>query len=181
MNILTVADIQRIIAESAAGQDYVGAEDHGNSPLYYRFVYRLAQAVRPDLIVELGTHHGAAAMRFSAGSLGSRVISIDWNPPPKHPIYTNLQFWQGDTKDSSQRVADLKTPIDILFLDSTHEAAHAIVEFNLYWPLLRSGGIFLADDIYLADMRDFWQIVPEPKFLDDNLNATCGFGLAIKQ
>lgn len=184
MNLLTISDIQRIIDDSLQMKDILNVDFGGNKPNYYRFFYRLALATQPDLIVELGSLHGGSAAHFAEGaSWNTRVFGIDWNPNLKPFVhYPNLEFWQMDTRLASQRVKDIGMPIDILFIDSTHEAKHALEEFNLYYPLMRQGGILLADDIYFADMMDFWNVVPEPKFTDDRLNSPIsGFGIAIKQ
>jgi len=181
MNNFTIPDIQRIIEVSLQEEGVLGPDAGGNLPHYFQFLYRLAQAANPALIVELGSLHGGSAMYLASGAPHARVIGIDWSDLPK-PSLPNLEFWQEDTRLMSQRVRDIGIPVDILFIDSTHEAQHALEEFGLYWPLLREGGILLADDIHLADMMDFWNIVPEPKCTDDRLNSPgCGFGLAIRQ
>jgi len=182
MNNFTIPDIQRIIEASLQEEGILGPDAGGNLPRYFQFLYRLALATQPDLVVELGSLHGGSTMYLANGAPAhARVIGIDWSDLPK-PSLPNLEFWQEDTRLMSQRVLNIGVPIDILFIDSTHEAQHALEEFGLYWPLLREGGILLADDIYLADMMNFWNVVPEPKFIDDRLNSPgCGFGVAVRR
>lgn len=185
MNHLTIAQIHQLIEYSIDApdppiKDYW--EGLGNDAPYYKFLYYLAQITGPGLIVELGVLHGKGTVHLAAGAPGAKVIGVDINPPALdiQPLYPNLEWWQGNTLDLAERVAALNLSIDILFLDSTHESAHAMGEFHLYWPLIRPGGIFIADDIYLGDMVNFWHIVPEPKFVDHTLHGALGFGLALK-
>lgn len=181
MNHLTLDDIRQLITFSA-NNPVDGIYEVEGGP-YYRFFYWLTRATQPNLVVELGSLHGHSAANLAQGApADSRVISIDWNPPANPPRFPNLEFWKGDTLEMAQKIADLNIPIDILFLDSSHFATHAEEEFDLYWPLMSKGGILLVDDIYLADMRDFWNSVPEPKMLDDTLHrGDLGFGIAVKE
>ena len=182
MNILTILDIQRIIEVSLRGEDVVLPIYRREEAQYYPFLTILAKAVQPELIVELGTLDGRSTVHFAHGAPNSRVIGIDWNPPTNIDAYPNLNFWQGDTRLMSRQVAELGILISILFIDSEHQADCATVEFNAYWPLMRSSGILLVDDVYLNDMQEFWNnVVPEPKFIDVSLHSYLGFGIAIKE
>lgn len=182
---MDILAIQQLIAHSA----------HSPEPLsdiwvvgdaYHKFFYFLTLAVQPRLVVELGTLHGRSAVHLAAGAPNAKVIGIDWDLPAlpyseKLSAYPNLEIWQGDTTAFGQRTADLGLLIDVLFIDSTHEAAHATKEFDIYWPLVKPGGILLVDDIYLGDMRSFWDTVPEPKFVDETLHGALGFGVCLKE
>lgn len=45
-------------------------------------------------------------------------------------------------------LAALKYNIDVIFLDSAHEAGETYVELNLYWDLLSFGGVLCGDDYH---------------------------------
>lgn len=180
MNQLTIPAIQQIIAHAAASPEPL-TDPWVVGDAYHKFFYFLTQAAQPSLVVELGVLHGRSAAHLAAGAPNAKVIGIDWDLPVFLPPFGNIEIWQGDTTAFGQRVADLGLPINVLFIDSTHEAQHATKEFNLYWSLMQTGGILLADDICLGDMRDFWQTVPEPKFIDHTLHRDLGFGIAIKE
>ena len=180
MNKLTIDQLRQLADRSLGIETPVPPECKGVETAYYGFLYLLAQMVEPNLIVELGTGREArSAAHFAAGAPKARVIGIDFQPPDFIP-YPNIEWWTGDIRLMSQRVAEIGIPADLIFLDSTHESSHALVEFNLYWPLLRPGGILLVDDLNLGDMRTFWETVPEPKFEHVELHGNCGFGIAIK-
>jgi len=43
-------------------------------------------------------------------------------------------------------LAVLKYKIDIVYLDSAHEAGETFMELNLYYDLLKKGGVIFGDD-----------------------------------
>jgi predicted O-methyltransferase YrrM len=180
MNTLTIPDIQRLIDTSLHEEEIVPMEYRKADAMYHRFLLRLAHAVQPELIVELGTLDGRSTVHFAHGAPNARILGIDWNPPTNIDAYPNLNFWQGDTRLMGGHVAALKMKIGILFIDSTHITDHALLEYNCYSPLVAKGGVMLFDDIYMREMSGLWGQIPEPKFASDTLHSTCGFGIAIK-
>lgn len=148
-------------------------------PLYHQFIYLLMQEIKPDLVVELGTGAvGKSTAHFAVGYPQAKIIGIDHNPPIDFP-FSNVEFWAADTRDCAPRVEKLNMPIDILFIDSTHESDHALVEYNAYYPLMRKGGIILWDDIFMGGMVRGWNLIPDPKMILPNLHDTLGFGAKI--
>ena len=49
--------------------------------------------------------------------------------------------------------------IDILHIDSTHEAACAFEEWKLYRPKLADSAVVVVDDLDHNDMMDFWNLI----------------------
>lgn len=68
--------------------------------------------------------------------------------------------------------------IDILFIDSWHCYKYAKADFEMYRPLLSSPALVICDDIQdgggpespIQGMMQFWDEMPEPKFLNSNLH-----------
>ncbi len=69
--------------------------------------------------------------------------------------------------------------IDILFIDSWHKYEYAIVDYHIYSQFLSKGALVICDDITdgegddlpISGMIRFWDEMPEPKFLNDNLHG----------
>lgn len=180
MNFLTISDLQKLADISLGSHVLVPDEYLNPTAQYYPFLFMVARALDPTLIVELGTGlNGGSTVHLAFGAPNAKVIGVDLHPPNSLPC-PNVELWSNDTRLISQKVADLGIPIDLLFIDSTHESEHARLEFDLYGPLLRPGGVILMDDVNMAGMREFWSSVPEPKLYHSELHSTCGFGIAIR-
>lgn len=72
--------------------------------------------------------------------------------------------------------------IDILFIDSWHTYDNAVLDWQYYKPLLNSPALVICDDIQggygpaISGMLDFWNELPEPKFLNANLHPGTNMG-----
>ncbi len=116
--------------------------------------------------------------------------------------YSNLRYIQGWTTDAEAEaqighhglgnapsaypeVVKTNQKIDILFIDSWHVYDHARLDWAAYAPLLGKGpALVICDDILdenrpgfpISGMREFWEELPEPKFLNDNLHPASRMG-----
>jgi predicted O-methyltransferase YrrM len=74
--------------------------------------------------------------------------------------------------------------IDILFIDSWHTYANAMLDWEAYKPLLASPSLVICDDIQegevdgspVSGMMRFWRDMPEPKFLNSSLHPGTNMG-----
>jgi len=143
-----------------------------NESLYYRLFYRLAEELKPRMVLELGAWRGTGAAHWAPHS-GS-VVTIDHHTDPgddenkrwcleamQH--YPNLFYVQGWTWDVRQEVYDLGKYIDVLFIDSWHHYDRAMRDWDTYKDMLRpEGALVICDDIWdveptLHDMVKFWK------------------------
>lgn len=77
--------------------------------------------------------------------------------------------------------------IDILFIDSWHCYEYAKEDFEIYRPLLNSPALVICDDIQdgggpespIQGMMQFWEELPEPKFLNANLHPGTNMGFVV--
>lgn len=180
MNKLTIAELQNLVELSLVTEVQVSPECGEIVGDYYAFLYLLAHATWPSLIVELGTGREArSAVHFALGAPNAKVIGIDLEIPTFIP-YPNIEWWQGNTLNMTSGVAALNMPIGILFVDSEHLTSQALAEYNLYSPLVEKGGIILFDDINVGGMEGLWSCIPEPKFAHDELHPPQGFGICVR-
>lgn len=157
---------------------------------YYRLFYKIAELYKPRFVVELGSYWATAAAHFAAGCPTADVVTIDAHREI-HPTddvawrkvreaadrYNNLQFIHGWTWDD--HVIDMirarPYPIDILFIDATHEYEHVQREWDLYSPMLADEALVIADDIYdsvgtTVNMEMFWNGLDYDKFSDARIH-----------
>lgn len=114
-------------------------------------LYMLTVELNLRTIVELGTRRGEStiALLSAAKEIGGKVYSIDIDPclVAKERIKTlGLQehwvFIQGDDLK-----VEWETPIDHLFIDTTHMFDQTLKELEKWEPFVKHGGIITIHDI----------------------------------
>lgn len=195
MNNFTLSDIRKLVTESlnevptgnpwldARYDEQVGIIGHTNP--YYRLFYRIAQQLKPEFVVELGSWRGDASAHFALGNPEADIIAVDIHKDFDDvgmaklqeavnllPNMTWIRQWSWDAIDIVRAV---DKPIDILFIDAWHDYIYAKREWDLYSPLLASPALVICDDItagYNFDgMIKFWEELPGEKFLDDKVHV----------
>jgi cephalosporin hydroxylase len=153
--------------------------------------------IQPKIILEIGTNHGGSAVFFDhiAGPQG-QVITIDHPLLPEHhpcsvldkryspyvPI-SDLAHFLGDSHqpETLERIKGLlKGPVDFLYIDGDHDYKGAKLDYEMYGPLVRKGGIIGMDDI--ISMPDHvgraWEEIPLEKVVLQNHKESRGIGVA---
>lgn len=120
----------------------------------------LLQSVKPAVLVETGTHHGASALYFSEITklLGSpvKVITVDINPkwhfdPEKFGITsivgysTNQSVLENVRHEVNAVLAHTPGPV-LVSLDSDHSEENVTRELELYSPLVTRNSYLIVED-----------------------------------
>ena len=154
---------------------------------YYKFMYALASIYKLRVMVELGTDCGFGAWHLAEGNPDGIVIAVDKTLERVENKPNNVHHIEADTLDGKPDViGKARNPLNLVFFDSTHSKDHAMREFNAYDPYCAKGAIQLFDDVEESkDMRSFWNELPEPKMLLNELHPQWGrrvpgFGVRIK-
>jgi predicted O-methyltransferase YrrM len=110
-----------------------------------------------------------------------------WSTPALAEINKGQHF-RGDAESAYQKIVDTlenyQQKIDILFIDSWHCYEYAKLDYEAYSPHLNSPALIICDDIQagggpespIQGMLDFWEELPEPKFLNANLHPGTNLG-----
>lgn len=136
----------------------------------------------PRLIVEIGVYEGASTCWWSDNFLdhsSSRLISIDpftgndeyRENREKFPTLDSIELIARTNASKSKNAgkidirkgcswdlfpalnAELRQPIDILYIDGEHTSNAVCRDLALYYPLLRSGGALILDDYGHEDVQ----------------------------
>ncbi len=156
----------------------------------YKLLAGLMQAVKPKLVVEIGTGGGSGtlAMRHAMPQ-DAKLVTFDivaWQSYPEH-LLRSEDFADGRLV---QYVADVSRPdafpryqpwfeqADFFFIDA---AKDGIMEFRLV-ERFRSmrfpkAPLMLFDDIRVWNMLRFWRSLPYPKLDLTSFGHWCGTGL----
>jgi len=123
--------------------------------------YLLCRIMKPKAVVETGVAYGVTST-FILHALASdgcgRLWSVDLPPlaqgaddyvgrlvPQK--LRDRWTLVRGSVQRVLPGVLTASDKIDIFIHDSLHTYAHMMFEFSKAWPILRAGGILIADDV----------------------------------
>lgn len=91
----------------------------------------------PSFVNKMGRHHGAPALyeRFL-----SRMVT--------EKLHRTVIPLRASSTVGARILAVLNYQVDMIYLDSAHEAGETYFELNLFWDLLPAGGVLCGDDYY---------------------------------
>lgn len=123
-------------------------------------IIELFQKIRPSVVIETGTHHGASATFYSdilkCLGLSCEVITIDINPKwhfdPKSKKIHSIVGYSTDL-DIFSKVKIITDDIIktnpgnvIVMLDSDHSEKNVLAELELYSTLVTKGSYLIVED-----------------------------------
>ncbi len=140
-------------------------------PLGAWVLQEVISELKPDLIVETGTHRGGSAFYFaSLCDLLSQgeVISIDIQAAatPEHP---RISYWKGSSIDPEivarvkKRIAEKRAGNILIILDSNHSREHVARELEAYAPLVPEGSYIHVQDGSIDELPCFRRDGAGPK------------------
>lgn len=166
-------------------------------------ILRLAQevqALRPQIILEIGTARGGTLLIWSALA-SEEVITCDLNdlsaqaplfsalPPPGSTCKVTLLSGNSHEPEFKARVeaALAGRQVDFLFIDGDHREAGVTADYRDYSGFVRPGGIIAFHDIVekqplpTNQVHHFWQRLKQVAEVEEFVNdpAQCGFGIGI--
>jgi cephalosporin hydroxylase len=148
---------------------------------------KIVQQLAPVRSLELGTNYGGTLLLLCRISPpGAKIISVDLPQGPfgggypkrKIPLFrkfpkrgTELHLIRADshsreTRDRVMRILDGRS-LDYLFIDADHTYAGVRQDFEMYAPLVRSGGMVVFHDIVThrkgteCQVEKFWNEIKQ--------------------
>ena len=116
------------------------------------FVTSQIKDIKDLKIIEFGVKEGRSTGIFLdlCKKNGGHLYSIDIDDYNKKFCDSNWTFIQ--TRDDNFDLLETRLPreVDIIYLDSLHEADHVQKIFYHYYKKLKRNGLFFIDDIYLG-------------------------------
>ena len=164
---------------------------------------QVLESVRPKVILEIGTACGGTLFLFSrVASVDGTIISVDLQegffPNWKTSFYRlfpengqKLYLLKANSHDVNtiQLIEKIlgNFDIDFLFIDGDHSYEGVKKDFEMYSPLVRSGGIIALHDIvpgppeYVGGVPKFWKEVKRKfnhmEFVSNKKQQCFGIGL----
>lgn len=141
------------------------------------------RSVCPNHVLELGTGQGATGAQIMA-ALGpnAQFTTINYPYPANQRFGEGLDPWRSDPRltvlfaDTLLSSTSDLVPygVDLLFIDTTHEAWHAAEELCLWQDKLVDGAIVIVDDLNQNDMMLFWNDLPYEKYPENGCHTSQG-------
>ncbi|MBK8920181.1 MAG: class I SAM-dependent methyltransferase [Saprospirales bacterium] len=138
-----------------------------SGPRQGRWLFRLAQWLKPDRILELGGGVGIGTMYLAAGAPRASVVALEGSEACAHVWRANLSLL-GLAANSAVRagpfsqtlapaLAQLRS-VDLVFFDGHHRQEATLSYFEKCLPHLRGQTVAVFDDIYWSpQMLAAWQ------------------------
>lgn len=122
----------------------------------WQFVEKLME-IHPKRMLEIGNACGGGTLLWQA--LVPEVYSLDIKPIEGHipdSYFPEVNFLVGDTHEQSTlQMAKQFAPYDFIFIDGDHSTEGVKMDFEMYGPLVRKGGIIGFHDYNHGPVRTF--------------------------
>lgn len=113
-------------------------------------------ALRPDVIIECGTHWGGSALFLASMCqlVGTgRVITVDLYPKPNRPTHGLIEYIEGSSVDDMV-IANVRRRVGprsnaLVILDSDHTRDHVLREIKAYKDFVPVDGYLVVEDTFL--------------------------------
>lgn len=151
------------------------------------FLFEVVKELMPNTILELGHRKGLSTLAIYNGLSKEEQIFVtvdikkDLSYVPKKAL-EDKRFVEVIGDDLSDKVitpVSKRSPIDLLFVDTTHKLGHLRKEWELYEPFLADEALILLDDIRWKRshwLYPFYEELEYEKFEDKKLHSS-GFGV----
>ncbi len=138
------------------------------------FAFRLIEALKPKIVVELGTHNGFSHFAFCQAirmaGLGAAAFAVDRWTGDEHAGFYGEDVFQSVSDYSNEHYADIsnlmrmsfsdalayfdESSIDLLHVDGQHFYADVKADFESWLPKLSANAVVLFHDINVRE-REF--------------------------
>lgn len=164
------------------------------------FAHWLVAAMRPRVVVELGTHSGVSYAAFCRAvaelGLATRCVAVDtWRGDEQAghydaAVYAELRAWHdarhgGFSRlvradfDNARRMFGAGT-IDLLHIDGLHDYASVRHDFETWRPALSARGVVLLHDTELREPGyEVWRLWGELRLRYRGFGFAHGYGLGV--
>jgi cephalosporin hydroxylase len=140
---LPLANVLQTMQDRLLGKSsYHGIQTLKN-PIDFWIYQELIYEIRPDLIIEIGVHHGGSSLAFAHG-----VDSIRANVDEKATSHERIEFMEGDAKElvGEIRAQTAGTQKAMVIEDSSHEYENTLQLLRLYGDSVTVGSYFIVED-----------------------------------
>ena len=113
------------------------------------FLLPYVRSIKEPIILELGVQNGRSTKKFLeiCNKNNGWLFSVDLDDCSKVSNDKRWKFFQSRDDNFEYIKSNIPKKIDVLFIDTLHEAKHVKKLFYEYYPLVKSKGFIFIDDI----------------------------------
>ncbi len=113
------------------------------------YLFPIVKKIDNPIILELGVQNGRSTKKFLdvCNKNNGKLFSVDIDDCSSVSNSQNWTFIHSRDDNFSHIKKIIPNEIDILFIDSLHEAQHVEKLIKKYYPLIKNGGYIFVDDI----------------------------------
>lgn len=180
-------DLKRVISNSAQKaimhEGKILKLPHAEEP-YYKFLYHLALALRPEKIFELGVYQGTSLAHLAIGGVFSAVVGVDKDISQVDKLVKNMlkvRLVEADSIEYLKIFGDKSVTEALFHLDSLHTPEQVSEELKQVIRITVPPAVVCIDDIRIDDdMSDWWDSLELDKIEFPELHST-SYGVIILQ
>ncbi|HPW90659.1 MAG TPA: class I SAM-dependent methyltransferase [Paludibacteraceae bacterium] len=133
---------------------------------YAELIFRIANNINAEQILELGTNLGLTTMHLAAANSQANITTIEGEKSLCHVStalfnkynFNNIALIQGNIDVVLPKLLDNLPKLDIVFFDANHTYEATINYFQLCLPKIHSKTVFIFDDIHWSKaMEQAWR------------------------
>lgn len=138
----------------------------GSSARQGRLLFRLAQWLAPQTMLELGTSTGISTLYLASAARNAAFLSLEGSPQTAEVARINLKHLglhkaevvTGAFEQTLSPALQQLQQVDLVYLDGNHRLAPTLHYFETCLPFARANTIFVLDDIHWSpEMQQAWQ------------------------
>ena len=109
----------------------------------------IISSINSPIILELGVENGRSTKKFLeiCSKKNGKVYSVDIDDCSNVSNDKNWKFFRSRDDNFDYIKSNIPNKIDVLFIDSLHEASHVEKLIYNYYPIINVGGYIFIDDI----------------------------------
>jgi predicted O-methyltransferase YrrM len=142
------------------------ARHSAKPPKLAQLLFRLANHLQPQTILEVGTSLGLTTAYLAAACPGARTVSLEGCPQTaalarqnfQHLPLPNLTLIEGEFSGTLPKALNQLQQVDFVFLDGNHRYEPTISYFEVCLEKRTENSVFVLDDIYWSpEMEKAWK------------------------
>lgn len=131
-----------------------------------RLLFRLADFLQPENIIELGTSLGISTCYLGKALTRSKIYTIEGNPELaavaqqgfKKLGINNIISVNGSFEEHFPKILHQCKNVDFILFDGNHRLEPTLSYFHLALPFKSENSVFVFDDIYWSkEMKEAWE------------------------
>jgi|GEM_PF-1907030 len=111
-------------------------------------------------LLEIGIQNGGSLEIWAKYfTQATHIIGCDINPACQQLTFNDERIHvvviNANTDEAEQKIKSHATNFDLIIDDGSHQSGDIVCSFERYFPLVKSGGLYIAEDLHCSYWQDF--------------------------